>query len=359
VTVTVVTLSAAGDSAERERFLARFTSSAAGLRTGDYAASVPSAAYTKAVLALALQRLSELFLVVDGDRVLARALVSKSFAREGGTALGLFEVAPDSVDSAGALVIEAASMWAVANALPDIFAPLDVNTWLSYRFLIQPDATLAGPERYSWEPAQPREHLELFSRHGFEEAERYRTIGLQHKGDVGLADAVRHTAPARAAAEAAGYRFQRLDTADEIGVLMEEIHRLSMGAFRDNYLFEPIPLEMFRAMYAGAAASRDCSLSHIVRDAAGAIAGFVFVFIDRGDVIIKTIAVGPEARGKHVSTALIHLVLARAAERGYKTIVSALVRCGNTSEFLSQRHMHDDVATWRRDYVLLRKRVGE
>lgn len=358
MTLAVMTLGDVTGAAERDRFIERFIGAGAALRRGERSSSPPSSGYAQTVLSVALQRRSDLFLVVDRDEIVARALVSQSFAREGAAGLGLFEAAPDSVQSAGAAVIAASSSWSVANGLPEIFAPLDVNTWLAYRFLERPEVQRTAPAMYSWEPAQPQEYLDLFLEQGFREAERFHTIGMENKSTVGLTDAVRYTARARIAAEAAGYRFQRLGTTSDIENLMDEIHPLCMESFRDNFLFEPIPLEMFRRLHVSAAATRDCSLSHVMRNAAGAVTGFVFVFIDRGDVIIKTIAVGREERGQQLSTALMHVVLAEAHARGLTTIVSALVRRGNTSEFLSQRHMHEDVSTWQREYVLLHKRVG-
>lgn len=358
MTLTLATLSAAGDPASRRLFADRFSAAAAELWSGEHGQHPPSAAYTQLVLSLAAPRRSELFMVLDGDSVVARALIAESLAHSGASALGLFEAGLDRIDRAGEVIIDAALKWARANALPEIFAPLDVNTWLSYRFPVH-EKKPAGPPLYSWEPAQPPEYRELFQRLGFEEAERYHTIGLHHARDAGLADGIRQTEPARAAAELAGYRFEQLGNADDIGALIDDLHPLCMDAFRDNPLFEPVPLEVFRRLQMAAAATRDCSLSHVVRHSTGALAGFVFVFMDDKDVVIKTIAVRPEARGRHVSTALIHAVLTAAAERGYETIVSALVREGNTSEFLSRRHMHEDVTTWRRDYVLLRRRVEE
>ena len=357
MTLTVTSLSDAGDSGGRHRFIDRFIDAGSDLRGRAHAFSAAAPAYARLVLSLAAARRSELLLVLEGETIVARALVAESLAHPGAAALGLFLAKGEAIDIAGGMVIGAAVNWARANARSEIFAPLDVNTWLSYRFLVRPDP-LPGPDLYSWEPAQPREYGDLFERHGFEDAERYHTVGLQHKGDAGLATGIRQTAPARAAGERAGYRFQQLRSPEDMAAVIDELHPLCMDAFRDNFLFEPIPLEVFRGLQMAVAAGRDCSLSHIARDAEGALVGFVLVFLDRGDVVIKTIAVKPEARGRHVSTALIHAVLQAAAARGCKTIVSALVRQGNTSEFLSLRHMHEDVSTWRREYVLLRKRIG-
>jgi hypothetical protein len=59
------------------------------------------------------------------------------------------------------------------------------------------------------------------------------------------------------------------------------------------------------------------------------------------------------ARGRRLSTALTHLVLARAAERGHRAVISALVRAGHASERLSGPHLLSGVRTWTREYGLL------
>ena len=72
-------------------------------------------------------------------------------------------------------------------------------------------------------------------------------------------------------------------------------------------------------------------------------------------MVVKTVAVAPDARGSRLSTALFHLAAKAAADTGIHTFISALVRRANTSEYLGQPHLTPGVETWTQDYVLLRK----
>lgn len=351
MTIEILRLSGAEGEAARAHLIDRFAAEAPPT------SRAPSVAYTRAVLAIALQRPAELLLVVKDGRVVGRALVAASLSRPSASALGLFEVdgGPKGA-AAGDSLIDAATRWALANGRAELFAPIDLNTWFSYRFLLPPEGPGAEVPPFDWEPAQPAGYLDLFRRHGFDVAERYHTQGGWFASDgEGLSAVVRHTAPAHEAARAAGVSFERLTETARLATLLGELHPLCMEAFRDSPLFEPLPEELFRRLYASAAGTRDCSLTHVARDPSGAPVGFVFAFTDGDAIVVKTIAVSPALRGRHLSSALVHLVFARGAERGYRHFVSALVRRGNTSDFLANPSLLHGTRIWRHDYVLLRR----
>ena len=95
-----------------------------------------------------------------------------------------------------------------------------------------------------------------------------------------------------------------------------------------------------------------------MRDGSGRLAGFVLAFVDGDTAVVKTIAVTPELRGKRISSALVHLVLKASVERGLRTVVSALVRRGNTSEHLASPYLKLGVTPWKREYILMRRSLG-
>jgi GNAT superfamily N-acetyltransferase len=360
MTLRLVRMSGLPPGEARARFTWRFSECGARLRTGEWARHAPSPAYTEAVLELARARPHELLMVLSGEWVVGRAAVVSSCGAPSAAALGLFEVdlaAP--ADAATRLLLDAADEWARANGFLQIFAPVDVNTWFSYRFSLTPRGRGAAVAPYEWEPAQPPEYLRLFRSCGFAEAERYATVGLSDAlGGVALSGAVRYTARAFRDAVAAGFRFERLAGAERVVNLLGELHGLCMDAFRDSPLFEPLPVDLFRRLYASAAAVRQCGLTHVVRDIDGRLVGVVFAFADGDAVIIKTIAVARAARGRGLSTALTHLVLASGAEADYRTFVTALVRRGNRSELLIRPHLVPGVRRWQHEYVLLRREAG-
>jgi GNAT superfamily N-acetyltransferase len=359
--LALVRLSDAPDGEGRARFLRQFADSAPCLRAGALAERAPSRAYTETVLEVALRRPAELFLAVAGERVVGRAAVVASYATPAAAALGLFEVHLGATrDGAARLLIDAACEWARERDYEDVFAPVDVNTWFSYRFLVPPSGAGAAVRPCDWEPAQPREYLELFRRRGFGEAERYRTVGgtFDDRADGRVWGPVRYTARAYDDATAAGYHFERLTDVARLDALLGEVPPLCMHAFRDSLLFEPLPAQLFRQLFASAAAAHDCTPTHLARDPAGRLAAFAFAFVDGDAVVVKTIAVRPDVRGRRLSTALVHLVLARGAECGYRRFVSALVRRGNASELLAHPYLLPGLRTWTHEYVLLRRSVA-
>ena len=355
MTASIVPLSATS-SAERTTFLERFI----GTRADDERS--PSIAYVRMVVDVALTRNAELFLAFDAGEPVGRAAIVAAADGRGTASLGLFEIAigRHTTHRTGRRLIDTACEWARGRGLTEVYAPVDINSWFNYRFLVPPEGENLAVAPYPWEPARPEAYLALFREAGFEDAEWYRTVGAEFDERSGSSmDApVRYTAKAFDAAVAAGYGFQRVGSAAELAPLLGEMHALCSAAFADNLLFEPLPLDVFRRLYGSAAAARDCSLTHTARDPAGRLAGFVFAFVDDGAVVIKTIAVIPEERGKRLSTALTHLVLTGAADRGHRKLISALVRRGNTSEFLSRPHLVPGLATWTHEYVLLRRMVS-
>ncbi|MEK7401539.1 MAG: GNAT family N-acetyltransferase [Gemmatimonadota bacterium] len=342
--------------AQRDAWRQSFIASAAALRGDRAAAQAPSAKYTELILRLASARPHELLMARDGD-VTGRALVSAATGRAA-AAVGLVELA---VGEAGAnaarAIVDAATEWAEQAGLDELIAPVDVNTWFSYRFLLPPAPGPVPPAPFAWEPAQPDDYPRVFAALGFEELERYQTLGgdlTQAEGED-AATVLAATEMAFKKAAQAGFTFHRLETPDALAPLLDELHALCMDAFRDNLLFEPIPLELFRALYAESSGGRDATLTHWVRDAIGRLAGFVLAFVDGDTAVVKTIAVTPELRGKRISSALVHLVLKTSVARGLRKAVSALVRRGNTSEHLSSPYLKLGVTPWKREYVLMRR----
>jgi GNAT superfamily N-acetyltransferase len=364
----VVLLRAGGlSSRQRTRFRERFVGSG------------PSPVYAGTVLDVAETRPSELLLAVDraaggdGDPgqgsgrvpggVLGRVLISACAGRSA-AALGLFEAVSGAAgDGAATRLISAALEWAREHRLTEVYAPMDVNSWFSYRAPLPPEDGSAGvaggpaPPLRFWEPSHRPEQLDRFRRLGFEDFERFRTlrIGMPLSGGPTLADVLRDTGRAWRAAVAADVRFERLANLALLPPLMDELHPLCMEAFRDNSLFEPVPLDLFHALYLKGAAGVDATFTHWARNRDGRLVGFVYAFADGEDVVIKTIAVAPSARGAHLSTALVHVVVATANARGFRGVTSALVREDNTSRFLSRPFELPGVERWTRDYVLLRK----
>ena len=358
MTAKLRTLSEAEDPVSREQFLERFSESASSLREFVYAPFAPKQAYSTLMLTLARERPFEAFLAETGGRVAGRAAVWSLAAKPGAAGIGLFESAPGAErDDVSATLIDAASSWATDRGYTEIFAPIDLNTWFSYRFLLPPSDGGTHQMLYSWEPVQPPEYVDAFTRRGFRNAERYHTEIMRF--DAGsereLGNVAELTSDAVARATKAGFAFERLADPARLPALLDEAYGLCSEAFAENFLFEPVGPGLFRTILLSGAAVHDSTLSHWVRDAAGQMQGFILAFADGDAVVIKTIAISPSARGNRLSAALVHLAVKEGTRRGLNSLVSALVHLGNVSEILSGPFARACAARSTHEYVLLRK----
>ena len=151
-----------------------------------------------------------------------------------------------------------------------------------------------------------------------------------------------------------GYTFRSFDNAHLLDREVPILYDISMESFRDNFLFEPIPFEMFRALYVPAANKVDMSLSHFVCDPNGKEVGFFFGFPStQGEksLVIKTIALLPETRGLGLSNALFHSVTREADSRGICRSIGALMKSGIQSESYTRKQK----ILWRNSYALFGK----
>ena len=334
---------------------------AGALRDPRWASYASAEGYTRLILGLAASRPHALLLAPDPAAPRARALVARSLAEPDAAVLGLFEAAADADGEAAAdRVIDEALAWAREQGLARLYAPVDLNTWFDYRFMLPVESSGDQPPLRAWEPIHPPAYLERFRARGFEPAEHFESVGilLPESGPYTGASAVEYTRPAWQKAVSEGIVFERLTDPAALPALLEELHPLCMAAFSDNPLFEPLPAQLFRSMYASAIGSRDASTTHWARDASGRPAGFVFAFREDDATVVKTIAVDPAMRGRQISSALMHLAIKTTVESGRRDFVSALVRRGNTSNFLSKPHLMPGVGSWKREYVLLARAVS-
>jgi len=361
MTLTLTRWSTLPDDMARATFVDRFQSCASDLSVEPHSGPATSSGYTAKVLRLAFQRPAELFVVWEDGTVVARAAGIPCTERAGAGVLGLYEAASGrSGDLATEMILDAAIQWAASQGFDELFAPVDLNTWFSYRFQVPSSEDAYAPPLASWEPRHPPEYTDRFRQHGFEDAEHYQTRGFRFptSGTYTMSDVVRYGGTALEAAHAAGFRFQRLGDDVSVPTLLEELHPLCLEAFKENPTFESLSREVFQSLYHGALTRPEAHPTHWARNSEGRLVGFVYAFLEAGAMVVKTIAVDPAVRGKRLSTALFHLAAKPAADAGIHTFISALVRRANTSEHLGQPHLMPGVETWTRDYVLLRRTVS-
>ena len=343
-------LSDCANAKEKEKFSKTFSECVSGIRSKEYDGFAPSSAYTQALLQIASKRPGDFFMIQADEKIVGRAGVTRYLSNKEIACLGFFETT--TADVARSLV-DAAEDWARKFGCKMLYGPVDINTWFSYRFLV----SATDAHRYSWEPVQPPEYPVIFEGLGFEPVETYFTRGVDFAVDEPIVNLLALTGAAYEGAKAKGYVFEQFQDAEGLLSLLGDLYEVCMSAFPGAFLFEPLTPSVFQMLYMSVANQRDFSSSHLVRNSQGTVVGFLFSFLDKDQIVIKTIAVSPELRGLHLSTALIHLTLKVAHGRGIKKYISALVREGNSSEHLFNSRTTADHKTWDHQYVLFGKKL--
>ncbi|MBI3790044.1 MAG: hypothetical protein HY275_04105 [Gemmatimonadetes bacterium] len=339
------------DPYARAAFTQRLVALGGVLRRSATAAFAPSPEYAQRVVALAGRRQAELLGVLDGESVIARGLVAVSTSDPSTATLGLYEVvAGERAPLAAQLLAEAARAWAAQRGCTRLVAPVDLNSWFQYRTLTPPTGAAAADGPFFWEPVTPPAHTALLEATGFAVTERYHSLvtaydprALAH-GLVMHADATERVRAARVTLSAVG--------SAPSDALLDEIGRLSNIAFAQNPLFEPLPLDLFRAQYRQMAARVDHGPSQLARDAHGHLVGFLFAFVDGPTACIKTAAVAADVRNAGLMSAMHHRAITNLIGRPLTTVAWAPFLEGNWTGRLARDYVRGPEVLRQRDYAL-------
>jgi GNAT superfamily N-acetyltransferase len=266
--------------------------------------------------------------------------------------LGFFWLADsltlEECSQVGAMLLEQACRHLAENGAQLAVGPIALNTWFPYRFLIEPKDDF----RFSWEPSNPSSWPEIWKSSGFEIEMTYASEGFSELAR--FADRIR---PAHENAVAAGFRFVPIDTEHLLDHEIPKLYRLSMAGFADAHLFEPLPESLFRQLYVPLAdknARGQLRHSCFIEAPNGETIGFSFNFVQGNRLILKTIAVLPEFRGKGLSNGAMLPGVDLAVREGIQDWVTALVRTGAQSESYGRQYP----SQWRHDYVLFSKKLA-
>ena len=235
-----------------------------------------------------------------------------------------------------------------------VYGPMLYNTWLPYRYRL-PESS---PHCFSWEPDTPDGYMDILKASGFVLDEAYHSTAF---GDLDRYLASTQTAYENAIHQ--GYTFQRIDGASALQQHIPLLHQLSHTAFAENFMFEPIPLPLFINLYVQLARKKHKQHLYIVNAPSGQPLGFVFSFEDAPEsaagiaseagLIIKTLAVIPEGRGRGLSNALTYLIVEDAVQNGISYAVAAMVRAGIQSESYAKKGGF----LWQNRYGLFRAQL--
>jgi L-amino acid N-acyltransferase YncA len=231
-----------------------------------------------------------------------------------------------------------------------VLGPMNGSPWARYRLVI---AGHDAEPPFAGEPWSPPGYAEQFEAAGFTVAARYesRIARLPARARPGAPALAR-----RLAARGIAVRSLAGTCIEAGGPLPEELgdlYDLSAAAFAGSPYYRPIDWESFRALYAPLRPALDPDLVLLARDGEGRLIGFLFAmpsFPGSGRLVLKTLAVGAQARRLGLGAHLADLLHARAKEKGYMAVIHALMHEANPSLKLSRRYGSERF----REYALCR-----
>jgi GNAT superfamily N-acetyltransferase len=360
--VIELSLQPRSESRDRTEFATRFAEAQDRLRQGDYRTGLAPVAVGRRFAELPLPFPAEFWIATQArdkeSAPLGRVCASISPHYRGLGYVGLFEAAtsPEGIQAA-AMLLGAAEDWLRDHGVKQVYGPVAFNTWFAYRFRVNAPASPTSPT-YSWEPVNPLEYPAYFQAAGYHQAETYHSWAVPSMEPM-----IARLQPHATRARELGYSIRPFDAENLLEREVPILHRISMESFQSNFLFEPLPLELFRELYVPIAASKgkalDLSLSNFILDPQGKEVGFSFNFADLDPtakvpvLVLKSIALSPEARGKGFSNALLHQTLVDAHARGLRQTISALAKKGIQSESYTKQ----ETPLWDHEYALFRKEL--
>lgn len=338
-------------------FIDEFASFREKARSSEYFVGGPSEIQTKGLIQWGLHHGANFWLVKNEEgKTLLRlcARVNPQLKASGGIGLFEMDLKSSQKDEAFKLGIKTATEWLQNQNVLEIIAPIDMNTWFSYRF------SLPGKHfwpRLSWEPTTPPEYTEYFKQEGFSDFAFFHTIYFPH---FRIGNFCLGTGPMKKSYKNLHKKGFKLRPFDQERFMTHEVpifHEISHEAFEEALLFEPIDLNTFSSLYAGALKSYDFSPSSVLLSPEGEVAGFIFAFYDGDYLVIKSIAIKKKFQGLNLSSGMIYNAAKQAFAQNKKGTISALVKTGLASESIEKNVKKTLWFSWSHHYVLLKKEL--
>lgn len=225
-------------------------------------------------------------------------------------------------DSAAILLKQAFEV--AVKIAPVIIGPMNGSTWTSYRFMAGDNTS-----PFYLEPYNPSEYNRYFMDAGFTQLAGYCSSVVNNSGGF--------TASPHIGNE--GYTFRNFNVADFDNDI-KIIYSLSNTAFSGNFLFTEINYNKFYHLYAPLKSSMDADL-FIIAYKNGIPAGFVFGYPDFlqpgiNRVVLKTLGRLPGKEYSGLGTMLLGAFTRRAAEKGFTSVIHALMPMDKVSIKMSE-----------------------
>ena len=297
------------------------------------------------VLSLRFPLDSEAFVFEHNGKIIGRVLLQASTLSKEDGHFGLFYLLPEYKDLFPQLWNEC-EKWFKQRGMKKVTGPYIFTTFFPYRFRYDQDQ-----KTYPWEPTAFHDQLSIFLENGFGINQIYFSNFLQDYG-------VFETKGTKELEEATKLGFShRTISLDTLKADIKDIYQLSMKGFTDNFLFAPIPFELFENLYLSSFKDVDLRLSCMQYDPLGKAIGFNFTFFDGEQIVIKTVCVDPDYRGKGLLNAGIRYSMLQAFKHypNIKRVATALIHEDNGPS----KHVANQTQNrMRHEYVLLEKGIS-
>ncbi len=225
-------------------------------------------------------------------------------------------------------LLEVATQMAIAQGQQTLFAPLDGDTWHSYRTIIESSPA----PKFFLEPASPLS-AEVLEEAGFSLTAQYSSslIDIAYSKAAIEATIARHEATIEKS-----FLVRHLNSANFAGEL-REIYELSLKSFKNNFLYQAISYKDFVELYHPLVNLIKSELVWLAFNQ-GKLVGLLFALPDilnREQIILKTVAVDPDYTGLGIASYLLARVQKEALNLGYTCAVQALYKAENKSAQLT------------------------
>jgi len=221
-----------------------------------------------------------------------------------------------------------------------ILGPMNGNTWFTYRFV----SWSSERAPFFMEPTQPAPILQAWLANGFIVDQTY----ISSEQTISEINENKYTLDS-------DFHLSYIDL-NQFEAELDRLYQISIEAFADNVYYSNISKAGFFALYSPLKNKIQSSNMLLLKTNDGEVAGYLFGIPDLLQItpdtyIIKTLAVHPKYRSKHLGSYLVNRCLCDAYKNGFKKIIHALMHSANNSTKIGKDF------TVIREYVLLKKNL--
>lgn len=251
----------------------------------------------------------------EGEMAHVIAMIDKRLPK-----LGLIGYFGATNMAAGILVLKQATDWLASHGVNDAYGPINGTITSDYRFNISDDYKIPG------EPVNPTWYIDIFRQAGFTTYNQY-VSGFARFAQLYARLFTRNKA-------APGYEHITLQPFNPAKAKqnLATYHKLMNAIFPANSIYCPVITLKERIYNMTSSTPLDqifapnyCYFAYDGREAIG----FIVAYPHNGKLVLKTIGLLPEYRGKRISDLLVRRVHDQAKKDGLKGAVYATIRVGN------------------------------